>query len=283
MKKSLLVLSTLTSLLMAEQSVLSKEEQIVQTKARILNLQANLARLEASLPKSIEKEKEIALAKQAKKYEFKTHTEFGFIKTTGNTNTSTYNLDLNLKKNWDEHVFELSFDSQYADDNGIETKNKYLTELQYDYKFTDRFAFDYLIGYKEDKFSGYNYQAYTGPGIKYKLIEEEKQELSLEGNILYSKDELESPQSTRDYTSFRTKGIYEWQILDNLKFTQDLSYRSEIEDSQNYFVFSKTAFISKIYDMFSFSISYKVDYVNAPPEATGHSDKTLTANLVVDY
>ena len=283
MKKTLLILLTLTPLLLAEQSALSAEDRIANTKAQIAQLQANLVKLEASLPKDMEKEKALVLAKQAKKYEFKTHTEFGFIKTSGNTNTTTYNLDLNLKKNWDEHAFELSFDSQYADDNGIQTKNKYLTELEYDYKFPNKFSFNYLIGYKQDKFSGYDYQAYTGPGIKYKAIEEEKQNLSLEGNILYSEDELENPNSTRRYSSFRTKGVYEFQVFENLKFTQDLSYRSEIEDSKNYFVFSKTAFSSKIYDIFSFSISYKVDYVNTPPKDTGHSDKTLTANLIVDY
>mgnify|MGYP002266764344 CR=1 FL=1 len=111
----------------------------------------------------------------------------------------------------------------------------------------------------------------------------EKQELRIDGNILYSEDQLKNPVSTENYTSFRTKGVYEWQIFDNLKFNQELSYRAEIEDAKNYFVFSKTAFSSKLSDMFSFGISYKVDYINTPPEATGHSDKTLTANLIVDY
>ncbi len=262
---------------------MTKKEQIADTKAQIAALQASLDELESSLPENIEIKKAQALAKKEKENALKTHAEFGFVSTTGNTDTTAYGLDLKMEKSWDKHIVIFTFDEQYADDNGVETKNKYLTELEYDYEITERFAFDYLVGYKQDKFSGYKYQSYTGPGAKYKLIKEEKHNLSLEGNILYSQDEFENPTKTKNYSSFRTKGIYDWQILDNLKFTQDLSYRADLEDTQNYFVYSKTALISKISDIFSFGINYKVDYVNAPPAFTQHSDKTLSASLIIDY
>lgn len=212
-----------------------------------------------------------------------THAKFGFISTSGNTDTTIYNLDLNMKKAWEKHHLNFLADVQYADDAGVETNNKFLTELQYDYDITDRFAFDYLVGYKEDKFSGYNYQAYTGPGAKCKAIQEEKHNLTLEANILYSQDELEAPKMTHDYTALRAKGIYEWKINEKLTFTQDLSYRVETDETKNYFVLSKTALVSKFSDIFSFGIGYKVDYVNTPPAAVRHSDKKLTANLVIDY
>lgn len=212
-----------------------------------------------------------------------THAEFGFISTSGNTDTTAYNLDLNMKKAWAKHHLNFLVDAQYADDSGAETNNKFLTEFQYDYDITDKLAFSYLLGYKEDKFSAYNYQAYTGPGAKYKAIEAEKHNLTVEGNILYSQDESEAPKVTNDYTSLRAKGVYEWKILENLKFTQELSYRVEVDETDNYFVFSKSAFVNKISDIFSFGIGYKVDYVNTTPASTEHADKTLTANLIIDF
>lgn len=222
-------------------------------------------------------------ANDEKKNELVSHAEFGFITTSGNTDTTAYNLDLKVKKSWDKHHLNFLADVQYADDTGVETNNKLLTELQYNYDITQRLAFDYLVGYKVDKFSGYNYQAYTGPGAKYKAIVEEKHNLSIEGNILYSEDEIEIPRAKDDYTALRAKGVYEWKILENLKFTQELSYRVQADEMDNYFVFSKTAFASKISDIFSFGISYKIDYVNTPPASAERSDKTLTANLILDY
>ena len=213
-----------------------------------------------------------------------THSEFGYISTEGNTETKTYSLDAKITKGFDKNLFTLTFDGQYAEDNEIETKNKYLLELQYDYTITERFSFNYLAGYKQDKFSGFNYQAYTGPGGKYKAIVSGNHNLSLDGNILYSEDDLEDVNldatgeviaypnptdiptasttagTTEDYTSIRLKAVYDWQIVENLKFNQEASYRADTSDTQNYFVYSKTALNSKISDVFSAGISYKIYY-----------------------
>jgi len=235
---------------------------------------------------------------------FVTHTELGYIETQGNTETTTFNLDTKVKKGWGRNIFELHFDGQYAEDKKTETKNKYLIELEYDYEITDRLAFNYLVGYKTDKFSAFDYQFYTGPGAKYKAIVTEKHKLSLEGNLLYSVDEISDvhydsagniisyPASTSvaatvagetdNYAAFRAKAVYGWQILENLKFDQELSYRGSLEDSNKYFIFSKSAFKSKLSDIFSAGISYKVDYVNEPG-VKDNTDTTLTANLIIDY
>ena len=236
-----------------------------------------------------------------------THSEFGYISTEGNTKTKTYALESKIKKGFDKNLFTLSFDGQFAEDHKVETKNKYFIELSYDYKLTNRIAFKYLVGYKDDKFSGYTYQLYTGPGATYKALSLLEHTLSLDTNILYSKDNLSNinydadgniivyPNSsntptatttageTQKYTSFRIKAEYEWQMLEDLKFTQELTYRTGLEETDNYFVFSKTAFSSKVSDIFSAGISYKIDYVNMQAEGKESADRTLTANLSIDY
>lgn len=227
------------------------------------------------------------LASAAEVMPLTTHTEFGFIQTDGNTKTTTYNLDAKAKKAWDKHEGNFMFDGQYASDSNVETKNKFVTELTYDYAFTKRFAFNYLLGYKSDKFSGFEYQWYTGPGAKYKAIVSELHKLTIDANILYSNDRYENnpPLSayTNDYFGYRVKGVYGWQILKNLKFDQELSLRGSFEKSDNYFAFSKSALSSKLSDMFSASISYKVDYANVPATGKKSTDTTLTANLILDY
>ncbi len=214
---------------------------------------------------------------------FITHTELGFLKTGGNTDTESFNIETDIKKNWGKHHASLHFDTQYAKDNEIQSKNKYLLELEYDYDLTSRLAFDYLFGFKQDKFSGYEYQLYTGPGLKYKAIKQEKQDLVLDANTLYSRDKDESTDRTRDYLSYRVRGVYSWQMLDNLKFAQTLSYRSEVSDTDNYFVYSKSALSFKLSDIISAGISYKIDYINIPSDDKKKSDDTISANLIVDY
>jgi len=236
-----------------------------------------------------------------------THTEFGYIETQGNTRTQTFNLESKVKKGWDKHIANFLFDGQYASDKGDEIKNKYLIELEYNYEFTDRFSFTYLVGYKQDKFSGYDYQFYTGPGAKYKAIKNKKHDLSIEASALYSTDDIEdvnydntgtiinypNPDNKTtlrtkkgykdEYAAARAKLVYNWQILDSLKFDQELSYRCDLGNIDTYFAFSKTALSTKISDIFSAGISYKIDYSNNPATGKEYADRTFTANLVIDY
>ena len=248
-------------------------------------------------------------AEDVKVTPLKTHTEFGYIETNGNTKTKTFNLDAKAEKSWDKHEGKINFDGQYAEDSGTETKNKYLIELNYLYKFTDRLAFDYLVGYKVDKFSSYDYQFYTGPGAEYKAIVTDEHKLTLSGNILYSIDQeadinyadaaktivipYPNPNNTpviavtygkkNDYAAYRFKGIYDYQITKTLKFNQELSIRGQLNDLQNYFGYSKTSLNSKISDIFSAGVSYKADYINQPATDKKHTDTTLTLNLIMDY
>ena len=250
-----------------------------------------------------------AHAEDMKVTPLKTHTEFGYIETNGNTKTKTFNLDAKAKKAWGKHEGKILFDGQYAEDSGVETKNKYLIELNYNYAFTKRFAFDYLVGYKVDKFSGFDYQFYTGPGAKYKAIDTEQHKLSVEGNILYSQDQYAdtnyadaaktividypnpdnipvvatTPGKKKDYAAYRLKGVYDYKITKTLKFNQELSLRGQFDNMPNYFLYSKSSLNSKISDIFSAGISYKVDYANRPPVDKKSTDTTLTLNLIMDY
>jgi len=213
-----------------------------------------------------------------------THTELGYIQTDGNTETKTFNLDANAKKAWGKHQGSLKLDGQYGSADGVENKKKYLIEANYDYSITDRFAFNYLAGYKSDIYSGFDYQFYTGPGAKYQAIKMEKHNLSLTANILYSQDQYHNADSTtNDYTGYRAQGIYLWDIVNNLKFTQELGFRGDFDNSDNYFATSKTALTTKISDIFSAGISYKIDYVNKPLPGLENKDTTFTANLIMDY
>ena len=277
LKKVTFVSLTLSSLLLAEQSTdLTKlKADIAKAEQEKKAAEAKLSALKAKLPQDTS---------------LKTHTKLGYIATQGNTRTESFALDTNWKKEFGKNKITWMFDAQYgkAEDaagNYTTNKNKFFTELGYDYSFTKRFAFNYLAGYKHDKFSTYTYQFYTGPGAKYKAIKTKAHDLSLEGNILYSRDKyIETIKNgdTSNYASFQAKGVYSWQILENLKFNETASYRADLEDVNNYFVYSDSELSSKISDIFSAGLGYKIDYVNHSGDKK-HTDKTLLATLSIDY
>jgi len=218
--------------------------------------------------------------KEKEKEKFLTHTEFGYSKTDGNTDTQTFNLDFKIKKKSGKHNSEFHIDAQYAQNGNEQTKNKYLLEFEYNYDLTSRLSFNYLTGYKKDKFSSYDYQFYTGPGFAYKIIKKKKHNLDIDTNIMFSKDK---EKSTKEYISFMSKVIYLWQIFENLDFEQTMSYRTEVQDNHNYFIYSKSAIKTRLSKIFSTSISYKYDYVNILTTNQSHKDDTISINLIADY
>lgn len=215
----------------------------------------------------------------------------GYVQTAGNTETTTYSIDAKIKKGFNKHLFELSLDGQYASQKveGIEdeTKNKYLVELEYNYEVTPKFAFGYLVGFKQDQFSGFDYQAYTGPGAKYKVIEGEIHNLSIKGNILYARDKYETPVESNtainEYSSFRAQAVYNYKVTTNLAFTQELTYRTDLADTAQYFVNSKSELKSKISDKMTAGLSYKIDYANEVATGIEHTDRTLSLTVGIDY
>ena len=274
MEKITLSLVLASSLMMAADVAVDQTKlatDITAAKAEKSAAEEKLKALEAQLPQN---------------QDIITHMQLGYIKTDGNTKTETFSLDGSFKKAWGNNSGSIIFDGQYGNADGAETKNKYFVELQYAYLFTDTLSFTYLVGYKNDKFSSYNYQAYTGPGMKWATYKSDRQKLDLEASLLYSQDVLQSviapADDTNTYSSYQAKLAYELNIFENLKFKQGLSYRSSFEDANNYFIFSNSSLSSKISDVFSAGMSYKIDYTNIAP-GKEKQDNTLAAFISLDY
>jgi len=285
MKKILLSALLMTTLTVTSQAAVAKDQvklqaDIAEAKAQKSKAEDTLKALQAQLPPN---------------EQIMTNVKLGYIQTDGNTQTQTFSLDASVKKAFGKNNLSLILNGQYGSDTTTdattnvstkkETNNKYFAEGAYGYSFLETLSFTYIIGYKNDKFSSYDYQSYTGPGLKYLALKNATNELHFEASALYSKDKQQTstPDFDETYGSYRAKLNYTLNILDNLKFEQEASYRASFSDAENYFVFSKSALSSKISDIFSAGISYKIDYSNLVFAGLEKTDTTLEAFLSIDY
>lgn len=289
MKKTVVIISLIAAFaLIADEAEIKSE--IERTKAEIAKLNKNIKRLESQLPKP--------------RYELNARMELGYILNSGNSDSEAFNIDTKIKNSFDNHSLELSLLYQYGEQDTIESRNRFLSELLYEYALSDRFSLNYLLGYKDDKFSGFNYQFYTGPGAKYKVIKTPTQELSFDGNILYAYDDIQDTYTlgglpvsypypagsisqnngyTNSYAAYRAQLLYSAQIKETVKFNQALSYRSEFSNADNYFVYSKSSLLLKISDIFSAGVNYYVDYINKPAFGKTSTDRVFSFSLIADY
>jgi putative salt-induced outer membrane protein len=257
----------------------------------------DLAELEAATEAEQRAEAEVDAAKQrlkeahariekvqelSEEARYKTKTELSYSDTKGNTETSQFGLALHAERKRKKNTITLDLTALQSSSNGIENNNKWLALLQYDRALSEELYFNYLISYGEDKFSGFDYQFNTGPGLGYKVLQSDTQKLDLRGNVLYSKDSI-AGGGTNEYLSGLAGFEYAWQILENLSFHEDATYKSQFDDADNYFVYSKTAINSKINGNFSLGLSYQVDYKNIPAATKEHTDRVFLASLIIDY
>jgi len=257
-------------------------------------LEADIATAEAA-KKEAEAKLKALIAQRPQDQSIHSNVKFGYMKTDGNSNTETFSLNGKATKNWGVNSLKATLDIQYGNADTVVNnvtvnevnKEKYFGELEYGYAFTKVLTATVVVGYKNDKFSSYDYQSYVGPGVKYKAYKSDKQDLDLEASLLYSKDKImdQYPASglEEEYGSYKAKLLYELKIIDDLKFNQELSYRASMDESTNYFVFSKSELSSKISDIFSAGIAYQIEYTNIVGDDVEQRDNTLTAFLSVDY
>jgi putative salt-induced outer membrane protein len=213
---------------------------------------------------------------------FETHTELSYINTSGNSDSSSFAFEFKGKKSYERYALRADAFANVSEDNGVESKNQWGIELNYDRTWTKSVSLNYLLGYKDDKFSGFDYQFYTGPGLVHKTIATDAHTLTSQANILYAEDKLESGDK-EEYAAFKAGIDYTWKIQDNLKFKEVLNIRTDLSDLGNYFLYSKTSIQNKINSMLSMGVSYKVDYVNEPVAGKTSTDKTFLVSLIIDY
>jgi len=254
-----------------------KRDELKEAKVRLEKAQSELD----AAKKSVAAAKKI-VREESDDVEYTTKSEFSYSNTKGNTNTERFALDFHAERKHKKNKLILDITALTSSSNGDEDNNKWQVLAQYDRELTKKTYFNYLAAYGEDKFSGFDYQFNTGPGLGYKLVDAEKHKLDVQSNILYSKDKLEDG-TINEYASLLAGFKYKWNILDNFAFLQNAYYKGEVDEVDNYFIFSKSAIETKINDTFALGMSYKVDYKNEPANGKKRTDKTFLASFIINY
>jgi len=244
-----------------------------EAKSEIKTAKAKLAEAEKRI-KKVEQQSEDA--------RYKTKTALSYSNTKGNTDTTRFGLDFHGERKRKKNTMTLDVTALQSSSNGVEDNNKWNALAQYDRDLTKRLYFNYLIAYGEDKFSGFDYQFNTGPGLGYKAVDSDAHKLNLRANALYSKDSIENG-GTNEYASWVAGFNYKWAVLDNLDFLQNAHFKSQADHFENYFVYSKTSIESQINGTFSLGLSYQVDYKNIPAEDRERTDRVFLASLIINY
>ena len=111
--------------------------------------------------------------------------ELGGSFASGNSDNEAVNATLEVKGVYDEWTHTFGFAGNYGNDGDATTAQRWELRGQSDYKFTAR-AYAFGAGrYEDDRFSAYEYQASLAVGLGYRIIDDERTKLWVQGGPGY--------------------------------------------------------------------------------------------------
>jgi len=208
----------------------------------------------------------------------------GLALTTGNTDTSSFNLGFNMVYDPKTHsLFKADAFYLRSTNDGEATTDKAGANLRYEYKLTERFFAFAQLGYQRDVFKNITYLITPMLGAGYYVVKEKTLELTVDASIggAFEKD------SGFDATSsgaFALGQGFVWKISPTTTFTEKATGLWKTDDTSDCFYHFELGLAASLVKNFELKVSYLVDYKNLPnPPTLKKTDTALIAAIVYKF
>ena len=215
--------------------------------------------------------------------EWKGNVQFGYVMSTGNTESENLNGKFLLGSNsnhWRQN-FKLEIFSSSEDETT--TNERYKFSYQLDRKWENKDYWFTSFIYEDDRFSGYDSRASLTSGYGRRFIEDDEHTWDGEIGIGYRMSEIRNPAPGVDDENeaiIRLASKYNWQIEEDRSLMADFAVEAG-QDSTQYNL--EVGFITMIAGDISLKAAYEVRYNTDVPGDTRHLDTITTLNLLYKF
>ena len=205
--------------------------------------------------------------------------QMGAFRSTGNSSNSGISAGLELTRNTDSWRHKLTAQADFQRSNGVTTREQFLFGYEPHFELSDAFYVYGLGQYERDRFQGFSARYAASGGFGYRVFDSESMTLNLQGGPAWRRTEFTDGTSERDLSGFLSAD-FDWQILETLKFTQDV--RAFLQ-SDNSTISSNTGIQTRFAENFSLGLSYSVEIDTDPPVGAVKTDTLSRVTLIYDF
>jgi putative salt-induced outer membrane protein len=214
---------------------------------------------------------------------------FGAGFNTGNTETSDFGLGLKLAR--DSGVWNASLEAvaDFAETDGVETKNRAFLAGQLDRDFNERTYGFGRVSYERDEFSGFESRGFVGGGLGYRILMGEQATWSIEGGPGLKIDEIRDtvlpgpvivPGETEESFSAIGASKFAYAFNENVKLTNDTNVLYAETSTQ---LGNSLAVTAALTGALSARFSVDVRYDTDPPVGFEQTDTATRVSLVYAF
>jgi putative salt-induced outer membrane protein YdiY len=203
----------------------------------------------------------------------------GASSTSGNTNVDKTNGDIEVVARTDKNRFALGGEVNRAKNEGVETESNWLAYLKYDHFISNRwYAFANMSG-ENDEFKDIRLRTTIGLGTGYQWFDTEKTKLSLELGVNYvNVDRIVSTDT--DYPAARWALDFLQKLFNSkTEFFHRHALFSSLDDSENFFIRTRTGLRLPIIENLNSTIQYNYDWDDNPAPGRLKEDKAWLFTL----
>ncbi|SEH17729.1 putative salt-induced outer membrane protein [Sphingopyxis sp. YR583] len=205
--------------------------------------------------------------------------QIGASQSSGNTESVGLSAGLALARKGIDWTHKMRAQADYQRTNGQTSVERYLAELEPQYRINDR-TFAYGLGrWEHDRILGYDTRWNLSGGLGYKVVDTKKMTLSLKGGPAFRQTDFVTGASDTELTALA--GLdFGWQISPTLRLTQ---VASTIIGEANGSTSSQTALSAKLTGALSARVAYSAQIDTSPPPGIESVDTQTRFTLVYGF
>ena len=216
---------------------------------------------------------------------WKGDVQFGYVATSGNTETTNLNGKLNLEKIYDKWTHLFSAAAFSTSDNNQTTAERFKLEYQADRKYTEKSYFFLNSTYEEDKFSGFDFQATLTAGYGQRLYDANKMTFDVEIGAGLRQSDLDPDPITGNVVEesegmVRLAAKYLWQMEEKRSLTSELTIDAGEETTITNF---ELGFVTMIAGDLSLKTAYIAKHTSEVPVGKEKLDTVIALNLLYAF
>ena len=209
--------------------------------------------------------------------------EFGFVSTSGNTESTALNMKLNFVRTGERWRHRFTGTALMTSENGSTDNERYTVEIQSDRSLTEKSWLFGAFRWDADKFGSYDPQLSLTSGYGRQLMKSEKHELKGEIGAGYRKQEARVSGDTESEFIGRFLLDDTWQVFTTTQWTNRLLVEA---GSSNTFTQFNSGLSIAMNSKFAVKLGYEVRHNTDVPVGIEDSEKTDTissVNLVYNF
>ncbi|WP_260581029.1 DUF481 domain-containing protein [Sphingopyxis sp. PET50] len=276
---------------MIEAAIAGGKEADVETIARLAkgtnpDAAAEIDLMVADFQQSRSKAKEAAAAAAQAKLasakfwqNWKGEGQIGGSLSSGNTKSAGLSAGLALARKGIDWTHKLRAQADYQRTNGKTSVERYLGEIEPQYRLGDRGFVYGLARWEHDRILGYDARWNLSGGLGYKLVDSKRLALSLKGGPAWRRTDFVNGTGDDELTALA--GLdFGWQMSPTLRLTQ---VASTVVGEANSSTSSLTALNAKLTGKLSARLAYAAQIDSSPPPGVESVDTQTRFTLVYGF